>query len=243
MSWSRHVLERPCAGNRPETSATVVIVSDVLLYREGLAASLARDGRLEVIALLGESDAPEALDELSPDALLLDASLDRGLALARRIRSDFPELRVVGFGIAGGAASLVACAESGLAAFVDCNGTVAELVTAVHGALRGELSCSPQVTAMMCDRLASLAGATSENGEPLTRREREVATLVAEGLSNKEIAIDLRIGPATVKNHVHNILDKLKVRRRAAIAARMRERGPARLPTPPRHDMVVQRFD
>jgi two-component system nitrate/nitrite response regulator NarL len=243
MSWSRHVLERPCAGNRPETSATVVIVSDVLLYREGLAASLARDGRLEVIALLGESDAPEALDELSPDALLLDASLDRGLALARRIRSDFPELRVVGFGIAGGAASLVACAESGLAAFVDCNGTVAELVTAVHGALRGELSCSPQVTAMMCDRLASLAGATSENGEPLTRREREVAALVAEGLSNKEIAIDLRIGPATVKNHVHNILDKLKVRRRAAIAARMRERGPARLPTPPRHDMVVQRFD
>jgi len=238
MSWSRHVLERPCAGNRPETSATVVIVSDVLLYREGLAASLARDGRLEVIALLGESDAPEALDELSPDALLLDASLDRGLALARRIRSDFPELRVVGFGIAGGAASLVACAESGLAAFVDCNGTVAELVTAVHGALRGELSCSPKVTAMMCDRLASLAGATSENGEPLTRREREVAALVAEGLSNKEIAIDLRIGPATVKNHVHNILDKLKVRRRAAIAARMRERGPARLPVPPRHDLV-----
>ena len=243
MSWSRHGLDRPDAGNRPESSPTVVIVSDVLLYREGLAASLARDGRLEVIALLGESDAPEALDELSPDALLLDASMERGLVLARRIRSDFPDLRVVGFGIAGGAASLVACAESGLAAFVDCNGTVAELVSAVHGALRGELSCSPQVTAMMCDRLASLAGATTENGEPLTRREREVAALVAEGLSNKEIAIDLRIGPATVKNHVHNILDKLKVRRRAAIAARMRERGPARLPTPPRHDMVVQRFD
>jgi len=239
MSWSRHGLDRPGAGNRPETSPTVVIVSDVLLYREGLAASLARDGRLEVIASLGESDAPEALEDLSPDALLLDASMDRGLALARRIRSDFPDLRVVGFGIAGGAASLVACAESGLAAFVDCNGTVAELVSAVHGALRGELSCSPQVTAMMCDRLASLAGATTESGEPLTRREREVAALVAEGLSNKEIAIDLRIGPATVKNHVHNILDKLKVRRRAAIAARMRERGPTRLPAPPHHNLAV----
>ena len=239
MSWSRHGLDMPGTGNRSAASPRVVIVSDVLLYREGLAASLARDGRLEVIAALGASDAPEALEELSPDALLLDASMERGLVLARRIRSDFPELRVVGFGIAVGAASLIACAESGLAAFVDCNGTVAELVSAVHGALRGELSCSPRVTAMMCDRLASLAGATTESGEPLTRREREVAALVAEGLSNKEIAIDLRIGPATVKNHVHNILDKLKVRRRAAIAGRMRERGPARLPLTPRHDLVV----
>ena len=241
MSWSRNGLDRPEIGNRPDTSPTVVIVSDVLLYREGLAASLARDGRLEVIASLGAADALDALDDLSPDALLLDASMERGLVLARRIRSDCPDLRVVGFGIAGGAASLIACAESGLAAFVDCNGTVAELVNAVEGALRGELSCSPRVTAMMCDRLASLAGAATESGEPLTRREREVAALVAEGLSNKEIALDLRIGPATVKNHVHNILDKLKVRRRAAIASRMRERVPARLPImSPAVDIVMQ---
>ena len=240
MSWSRNGVDRPGIGNRPDISPTVVIVSDVLLYREGLAASLARDGRLEVIASLGAADALDALDDLSPDALLLDASMERGLVLARRIRSDYPDLRVVGFGIAGGAASLIACAESGLAAFVDCNGTVTELVNAVEGALRGELSCSPQLTAMMCDRLASLAGASIDGNEPLTRREREVAALVAEGLSNKEIAIDLCIGPATVKNHVHNILDKLKVRRRAAIASRMRERGPARLPITPRHDLVVQ---
>jgi DNA-binding CsgD family transcriptional regulator len=57
----------------------------------------------------------------------------------------------------------------------------------------------------------------------LTRREREIAALIGEGLSNKEIAIDLRIGPSTVKNHIHNILEKLNVRRRAAIVHQLRE--------------------
>jgi DNA-binding NarL/FixJ family response regulator len=134
---------------------------------------------------------------------------------------------LVGFGIAGGAEEVLACAEAGVTAFVDSNGTVHELVGAVESALRGELLCSPRITALLCDRLASLAGTRNEMTEPLTRREREIAALIAEGLSNKEIASDLRIGPATVKNHVHNILEKLKVRRRAAVAALWREVAPA----------------
>jgi DNA-binding NarL/FixJ family response regulator len=200
----------------------VIIVSDVLLYREGLEASLVRDGRLKVLAAVSSSEAPAAVPASGLDAVLLDATLGSGLALARQLRSQRPGARLVGFGISGGADDLVACAEAGLMAFVDCDGTIDELVAAVLGAMRGELACSPQVAAMMCDRLASLAGSTVDGGEPLTRRERQVAALVAEGLSNKEIALDLRIGPATVKNHVHSILDKLKVRRRAGIAGQLR---------------------
>jgi len=227
MNGSHHNFDQPDrAGTEAVRTPGVVIVSNVLLYREGLAASLSRDGRLEVIAALGAADAFAALSGFAPDAVLLDASMEEGLALARSLRANRPNLRLVGFGVAGGANSFIACAESGLVAFVDRNGTVSELVTAVQGALRGELKCSPRVTAMICDRLASLAGSRDEAVEPLTRREREVAALIAEGLSNKEIAIDLRIGPSTVKNHVHNILDKLNVRRRAAIASRMRDRVP-----------------
>ena len=73
------------------------------------------------------------------------------------------------------------------------------------------------------ERLAALATANASGlvapANSLTPRERQIASLVSKGLSNKEIALGLRIGPATVKNHVHNILDKLGVRRRAAIAA------------------------
>jgi DNA-binding NarL/FixJ family response regulator len=77
------------------------------------------------------------------------------------------------------------------------------------------------VTTILCNRLARLANRESQPHHSLTPRELEIAGMIAEGLSNKEIAKGLHIGPTTVKNHVHNILDKLNVRRRAAIANRV----------------------
>lgn len=224
MNRSHQIFAEPEAFSSASSAAPrVTIVSDVLLYREGLAASLIRDGRLNVIELVSSADALSAIVLSLPDVVLLDGAMVRCLALGRTIRAHWPGARTVGFGISGGADQLVACAESGLAAFVDCNGSVAELVEAVQGALRGELTCSPKVSALLCERLACLATAAEPSTETLTRREREIAALIGEGLSNKEIAIDLRIGPSTVKNHVHNILEKLNVRRRAAIVHQLRE--------------------
>lgn len=203
---------------------TVSIVSDVLLYREGLAASLQRDGRLAVLDLVSGHDALPSISRQPPDAILLDGSIDDCLRLARIIRAHFPGLRIVGFGICGGADQMVACAESGLAAFVDSSSSVGDLVNSILGALRGELTCSPEVSALMCERLANLASAgVQRRPDELTRREREIAMLIGQGLSNKEIANDLRIGPSTVKNHVHSILEKLNVRRRSAIVYQLSE--------------------
>lgn len=202
----------------PETPAvpTVTVVSDVLLYREGLAASLVRDGRLTILDIVASADALPALSRKPPDALILDAAVPEWLQLSRRLRLVIPCLRIVGFGISGGVERFVECAESGLAAFVGCNGSVGQLVDAVIGALKGELACSPRLSALMCERLALLS-AGSSGSSPLTRREKEIAALIGQGLSNKEIAIDLRIGASTVKNHVHSLLEKLNVRRRSAI--------------------------
>ena len=224
MNRSRHSF--PNSESTPFESSNpprVTVVSDVLLYREGLAASLGRDGRLEVVDLVSGNDALASVSNNRPDILLLDGAMAQCLPLARRLRAECPDLRIVGFGISGGADELVACAESGLAAFVDCNSSVSELVQAVQGALKGELACSPQVSALLCERLARLASASEPSSATLTRREREIAALVGEGLSNKEIAIDLSIGPSTVKNHIHNILEKLNVRRRAAIVNHLRD--------------------
>lgn len=201
----------------------VTIVSDVLLYREGLSASLLRDGRLEVLDLVSSQDALPSVTRRRPDAVLLDGAMNDCLRLARTIRAHSPGLRIVGFGICGGIDRMVDCAESGLAAFVDSNSSVGDLVTAILGALKGELACSPAVSALMCERLASLASARTQRPDELTRREREIAVLIGQGLSNKEIANDLRIGPSTVKNHVHSILEKLNVRRRSAIVHQLHE--------------------
>jgi len=202
---------------------SVTIVSDVLLYREGLAASLQRDGRLAVADLVSSHDALPAISSRRPDAMLLDGGMKDCLRLARMIRAHFPGLRIVGFGICGGIDRMVDCAESGLAAFVDSDSSVGELVVAILGALKGELACSPEVSALMCERLANLAFARTQRPDELTRREREIAILISQGLSNKEIANDLCIGPSTVKNHVHSILEKLNVRRRSAIVHQLHE--------------------
>ena len=203
----------------------VMIVSSVLLYREGLAASLTADGRLNVIAITDPARATATAAACQPNAVVFDASGDEALAMARQLKRLDDHIVLVGFGISNSTAQVVACAEAGLAGFIDENGSIESLVQTIVGALHGEFSCSPRVTAILCERLASLAsrGTVDETAAKfsLTPREREIASLVSEGLSNKEIALGLRIGPATVKNHVHNILDKLGVRRRAAIAARV----------------------
>ena len=90
-------------------------------------------------------------------------------------------------------------------------------------AIDGRLTCSPEVSALMCERLARLSTGKSPQPDALTGREREIAALIGHGLSNKEIANDLRIGVSTVKNHVHSILEKLNVRRRSAIVRQLRE--------------------
>lgn len=194
----------------------IVLVSDVLLYRQGLEASLARDGRVDVVALASSRDAPRIVSSMVPDVVLLDGGAAECLALARTLRLQAPGVPLVGFGISGGAERLVDCAQCGFAAFVDCNASATDLASTALGALEGRLDCSPEVSALLCERLAQYAAAGHEP-ENLTRRERDVARLIGEGLSNKEIAKDLKIGPSTVKNHVHSILEKLGVKRRSAI--------------------------
>jgi len=211
----------------PRQLPTVMIVSSVLLYREGLAASLAADGRLAVVSSIDPEQATAQATALRPDAVVFDASGEEALAMARRLKRLDERIVLVGFGISNSARDVVACAEAGLAGFIDENGSIDSLVQAIVGALHGEFRCAPRVTAILCQRLASLASRepteATQGRSSLTPRELEIASLVSEGLSNKEIALGLRIGPATVKNHVHNILDKLGVRRRAAIAAKVSE--------------------
>ena len=201
----------------------VLVVSDVLLYRDGVAGGLAAAGMLVVVGAATGHEALVAMSCDAADAIVIDASTPDILGVARALRMTWPRVPVIGFGISGDATGL-ACAEAGLTGFVGREGTLADLAVTVQRALAGEVGCTPQFAALLCQRVAMLAagGSTGNATAPLTRREREIANLVAEGLSNKEIAIELRIGPATVKNHIHNILEKLEVPRRGAIGSRLR---------------------
>lgn len=197
----------------------VLVVSDTLLYREGIARGLAQNAKLHVAGSATGREALARMEHVPADAVVLDTAGPNALAVARMLKVAWPAVVVIGFGV-GDDANGVACAEAGLVGFVGRDGTLAELAATVERAMLGEVRCSPKLAALLCERVAALADRTGVS-TGLTGRERQIAGLVAEGLSNKEIAIELRIGPATVKNHIHNILEKMHVPRRGAIGSRL----------------------
>lgn len=202
----------------------VLVISDVRLYREGIAHGLKQIGSILVVGVVGDHEALNAMRETPVDVMLLDASSAGSLAFARTLKAAWPNVPIVGFGI-GDDSNGLACAEAGLIGFVGRNGTLADLAATVLSVLAGEVRCSPRLAALLCERVAALSRPGIAQSSPLTRRERQIAERISNGLSNKEIANELRIGPATVKNHVHNILEKLQVTRRGAIGSRIGAAG------------------
>ena len=137
-----------------------------------------------------------------------------------------PAAKIVAVGIPDDESAILGLAEAGVSGYVTVEQPLAELVAAVEAAANDELQCSPRVAAALAKRVATLAGGPRGNGERrLTRREREIAALIAEGLLNKQIARRLSIEQATVKNHVHNILAKLGASRRDEVAVLLRTLG------------------
>jgi DNA-binding NarL/FixJ family response regulator len=128
-------------------------------------------------------------------------------------------VRVVAFAVADVDENVLACAEAGISSYVTQTGSSEDLVAAVRAALRGELVCSPRIAGLLFRRMAAIRGGRPvASGTALTPREREIAGMLTRNLPNKEIARRLRLGPTTVKNHVHSILQKLNIHRRGEVA-------------------------
>jgi DNA-binding NarL/FixJ family response regulator len=220
----------PSPSNQPigaaaANRARVFILSDVRLYREGLAWSLSQRPEVEMVGAAAPSAG--ALAEVvssAPTAVLLDFAMPEALNLPKELNRLIPGVKVIAFAASEVDDELIACAEAGIVGFVTRDASVDDLVDSVRKALRGEVVCSARMTGLLFQRVAALSEATqmASNMRPLTRRECEIAELVNQGMSNKEIARSLRIASATVKNHVHNILEKLQVSRRSAAAAILR---------------------
>ena len=214
----------------------VLLVTDIRIYREGLADALARREQLEVVGGAPSLEAAiVALRASRPDVVLVDMAMVSGLATARALLDAEPGLRVIALGVPDAESDLIACAEAGIAGLVPRDASLGDLVATLESTVRGELLCSPRMAASILRRLAKLAAERDNTSLaiPLTAREREVVNFVDRGLSNKEIARGLGIEVPTVKNHVHNILEKLNVHRRGEAAALIRRRI-TRTPTTPK---------
>jgi two-component system, NarL family, nitrate/nitrite response regulator NarL len=217
----------PGQGANGQHTSRVLLVADVSVHRDSLVEQLDREPGIQVVG--ATSDLAEGVEEvwtLSPDLVLLDVAAEQRVEAIAALVAAIPDVRVVAFGVPATESDIIACAEAGVAACVTREASFAELVATIERVGSGESLCSPQVAAVLLRRVAMLAA--EHGGDPaasLTSREREILELIDEGLSNKQIAQRLCIEVPTVKNHVHNLLEKLGVQSRYEAAALLRGRA------------------
>jgi DNA-binding NarL/FixJ family response regulator len=207
----------------------VLIVDDSAIYREGLAAILAKEWVASAVDTAEDLASMRiAIDRQVPSVILLNLASANSHALLLAAREASPASRVVVIGVREhDEADISACADLGVAGYHLRSEPLGQLIKLMVAVNAGETLCSPRVMAIIMTRLSSLAAtqAPAARVPDLTPREVQILQLVDLGLSNKEIADRLCIEVHTVKNHVHNVLAKCGVRRRADAAAILHRRG------------------
>jgi two-component system nitrate/nitrite response regulator NarL len=180
---------------------------------------LRRDEHVEEVSCAATAqEAAARVADAPPDAVLVDSRMPGSVTAVRMIVQANPEVSVLALGVDEHVDAIVRHAEAGVAGYVGPEADATAVVDAVYCAVRGELPCAPGVAAALLRRVSELAGRVVDGDHaPLTSRQREVARLIVSGLSNKEIATALYIEVATVKGHVHAILEKLQLHRREEI--------------------------
>ena len=212
-------------GQPRDSGVTTLVIAETRLYREGLAQVLARDPRIDVIGSApGIESGLVMVAERRPDAVLLDVVMASEPRAVMELALASPHTRIVAFGVADNEEMVIRCAEAGVAGYVPCEAGVDEVVTVVTGAVRDEVVCSARLAGTLLRRVGTMARERSGSDPEvrLTPRETQVVALIDDGLSNKEIAARLQISAPTVKNHIHNLLEKLNASRRSEAAARAR---------------------
>jgi DNA-binding NarL/FixJ family response regulator len=230
----RGYADRHSVKDRPprEETLRLLLVDSHELFRDCLASVLGQDRRFEVVAKVASGR--EALDRLAEarvDVLLvaLDSFADGIRSLMQEIAERSPKSKVVLLGHDGAEERILECLEAGASGYLVRDQSLAELRAAIEAVWRGDTVCTPRVANSLFARLARLGRERRRRDRleylTLTPRELEILRLVAEDLSNQEIARQLFLSVHTVKNHIHKILETLGVHSRFEAVRYAIERG------------------
>lgn len=202
----------------------ILVVSRVRLVREALTAVLADNGDLQAFGASSREAIEALIAEAKPSLAVVDALHPEAATLIAAARVRIPKLSVVVLAMQDRDEDFLAWTDVGISGYLGPDTSAGDLVSAVRRVAAGNIVYPPRLTALVLSRLSlrSSERAAKAGIYALTSREREVAALLADGLSNKLIGRRLRIAQPTVKNHIHNILAKWDVQSRGEIAARYR---------------------
>lgn len=211
----------------------ILIADDHALFREGLRALFTALPDIEVVGEAAEGAAAiSQVDTLQPDLVLMDINMPgvNGIEATRRILSTHPNLGVIMVTMLEDDASVFSAMRAGARGYVLKGAHHDEILQAIRAVAAGQAVFGPAIAARMMNFFQGLnttlhTGSAAQAFPELTEREREVLTLIAQGVSNKEIAEKLFISMKTVSNHITNIFSKLQVADRAQAIIRARDAG------------------
>ncbi len=209
----------------------ILLIEDNRLLREGIAAMLDSQSDLEVVARAEDGDVVVHLKNMKnrPDIILLDLGLEKenSLNLMTEMLKEMPAVRFIAMDMFPEQLDIVEFVQAGGSGFILKTASLNDYLQTIRKVAAGEKVLPPALTNSLFTQIIETALITGKeipkDSIQLTSREREIVTLISEGLGNKDIAERLHIATYTVKSHVHNILEKLALNTRLQIAAFIRK--------------------
>ena len=190
----------------------LLVVDDHPVVRKGISLCLAQHENLVIVGEAGDGrEALRLARELQPDLVLMDVNMPEmnGLAVTELLQRELPKIKVLILSTHGHMDGVMRIVQSGARGYVLKESPPEELVRAIQTVQAGQTYFSPEVARVALNQY--VRGGEASNKGLLTKREREVLTQIAEGLSNKEIAAQLGVGVRTVETHRERIMRKLNI--------------------------------
>lgn len=205
---------------------SVFVIEDNRILRESLKSLIQKQPDLRIVGTFGGGrDTLERVRTARPDVVIMDMGLrsSGGPALVSALARELPRSRVIGMGLLPSQEDIVEFVEAGAAGFILKEATTDVILRSVRSVAKGSSILPPPLTDTLFSHIMEHTFLRSERKRSsavrMTKREREITVLIAEGMSNKEIARNLNLSPYTVKSHVHNILEKMALHSRLQIVA------------------------
>jgi DNA-binding NarL/FixJ family response regulator len=210
----------------------ILLVEDNRILREGIAAMINGEEDMKVVGSSGGNVATlQQVAKLNPHIVLLDLGLrsQNGMHIVKSLIKGFPRIRVIGMGLIPSQLDIIESVEAGASGFILKDATIEDFLGTLRSVAGGTKVLPPPLAGSLfmhvIEHAMTKGKGSLKNAVRMTKREREIISLIAEGLSNKEIAQRLNVATYTVKSHVHNILEKLALHSRLQIAMFTRDEG------------------
>lgn len=205
----------------------IAILTPVWLLGDGLAACLrSRAGVSSVAVLKDLGSLRETLAAGGTEVVLVDVSQGVELFDVRDIAKEWPDVALIALGLTEHRQEVIRCGRAGFTGYVSRDASIEALCESLVDIASGRLACPPEIASGLMRALREhglSSGGASDPAVELTHRESQVLELIGRGLTNKEIGSALSLSVATVKHHVHHLLEKMGLARRAQAMRRVRE--------------------